>query len=399
MSNYDVLIIGGGPAGSRVAYRLADFGYKVGVFEKERRIGDHICCTGIISRECVKHFEVSQSCILREASSAKLFAPSGESLRVYKDEVQAYIVDRALFDLELAERAQSRGAEYFLASRVRGVQVFEDKVKVEVDRDGEKLIFTGKVAVIASGFASRLPLKLGLGRVKDFILGAQAEVELNNADEVEVYFGQQIAPGFFAWLVPTSQSRALVGLFSREKPKLFLKKLVEQLASQRKISAAELNISYGGIPLKPLPRTYGPRILVVGDAAGQVKPTTGGGIYYGLICADLAAETLLKAFSNGDFSGKRLAEYERSWKQKLGRELKIDYLARKLYTRFSDEWINHIFNIIKANSIHEALLKSPYLSFDWHAELILGGLKYISPWRGLLERHIPRPLLKLLTRS
>ena len=130
-------------------------------------------------------------------------------------------------------------------------------------------------------------------------------------------------------------------------------------------------MSHRGISLKPLARTYGRRLVVVGDAAGQVKPTTGGGIYYGLLCADIAASNLHRALDNDDLSAKNLASYEREWKKKLGRELKIGYYARKFYEHLSDKQIDRIFDIIKSNGIDEALLKADDLSFDWHGEVIL----------------------------
>jgi len=396
VNNYDVLIIGAGPAGSRVAHKLAAFGYKIAVLEKHEEVGKHVCCTGIVSKECVDRFEIPKGSILREASSAKFFAPSGEFLRVSKNEPQAYILDRTAFDQTMAERALSQGTEYLLASQVSDISLVDHCVEVEVNQQGNVVPFQGKAVVIANGFVPQLTRKLGLGEIKDFITGAQTEVETNGIGEVEIYSGQRIAPGFFAWLVPTFQQKARVGLFSKYKPGLCLREFVTQLASQGKISTAETDISYGGIPLKPLPKTYGERVLVVGDAAGQVKPTTGGGLYYGLICADIAAETLHQAFSTSDFSNRGLANYEKAWKEKLGRELKIGYFARRLYNRLSDRRINTIFNIVRNNGVHEALLKSERMSFDWHGELMLEGLKHLAPWRHLFGRHIPASLLKIL---
>ena len=110
---------------------------------------------------------------------------------------------------------------------------------------------------------------------------------------------------------------------------------------------------------------------MVGDAVGQVKPTTGGGIYYGLLCADIAANNLHRALNDDDLSARNLAGYEREWKKKLGRELKIGYWARKFYEHLSDKQVDRIFDIIKSNGVDEALLKKDDLSFDWHGEVIL----------------------------
>jgi len=146
---------------------------------------------------------------------------------------------------------------------------------------------------------------------------------------------------------------------------------MSSLLAQGKIASAEVEVSYSGIPLKPLAKTYGDRLLVVGSSAGQVKPTTGGGIYYGLLCADMAANNLHQALRRDALSAKNLAHYGREWKRKLGRELKIGYWARRFYEMLSDRQIDRIFDIIKSYDIDEALLKAEDLSFDWHGQVVL----------------------------
>ncbi len=368
---YDVIVIGGGPVGSYVAYKLAGVGYDVVVLEQKEKLGGRVCCTGIISQGCVNSFAIDDSVVLRRVNSAKLFSPSGRLLRLWRQETQACIVDRAAFDMAIVSWAQGKGAQYVLNSPVRDIEVGDDGVRVEVARQGEKSNFEARAVVIATGFGSRLVEGLGLGKIGDFVMGAQAEVETIEVDEVEIYFSQEVAPGFFAWLVPTSPPKALVGLLSRRSPGLYLRKLISSLLAQGKIASAEVKPSYRPIPLKPLPRTYSRRVVVVGDAAGQVKPTTGGGIYFGLLCADIAVNNLHRALKIDNLSAKNLANYEREWKKKLGRELKICYYARKFYEHLSDRQIERIFDIIKSRGIDEALLKEKDLAFDWHGEVIL----------------------------
>jgi digeranylgeranylglycerophospholipid reductase len=167
----------------------------------------------------------------------------------------------------------------------------------------------------------------------------------------------------------------LAGLLSRRSPSSYLKNLMESLKMQHKIVATGMKITCGGIPLTPLPKTYMERLLVVGDAAGQVKPTTGGGIYYGLLSADIAVDVVHEALRADGFSAGSLGNYEKGWKKRLGRELEIGYWARKLYEKLSDRQIEQIFDIIEANRIHESLLRSPGFSFDWHGNLIMMALK------------------------
>ena len=372
---YDVIIVGAGPVGSHVAGKLAGMGYGVVVLEQKEKLGEKVCCTGIIGQECVTSFAIAESVTLKPVNSAKLFSPSGRLLRLWREETQAYLVDRAAFDLAMAARAQDEGAQYVLNSRVGHIEIGADRVRAEVVHEREKASFEARAVVIAAGFGSRLAERLGLGTVGDFVIGVQAEVPTTGLDEIEVYFGREIAPGFFAWLVPISAQRALVGLMSRRNPAFYLRKLMSSLVAQGKVAPAEVEFSYGGIPLKPPARTYSERLIVVGDAAGQVKPTTGGGIYYGLLCADIAADTLHQTLASNVLSAKSLADYERKWRGKLGRELRIGYWARRLYERLSDGQIDRIFGIIEANGIDDALLKAEGLSFDWHGEVVLRLLK------------------------
>ena len=371
MKRYDAVVIGGGPVGSYVAYKLAESGYGVVVLEQKETLGEQVCCTGIIGREYVNSFTIDDSVILRQANSARLFSPSGKWLKLWREETQAYIIDRPAFNMAMGSQAQNAGAEYVLNSLVSNIEVSHDKVRVEASRQGEGLDFEGRVVIIATGFGSRLAQKLGLGKVGDFVIGAQAEVETTGADVIEVYFGQEIAPGFFGWLVPTTPRMARVGLLSRRSPELYLKRLMVSLLAQGKIASAESEPSYGGISLEPLTRTHGDRLIVVGTAAGQVKPTTSGGIYYGLLCADIAVNNLRRALVSDDLSARGLSKYEREWKQKLGWELKIGYWARKFYERLRDQQIDQLFDIIKSDGIDKALLEAKDLSFDWHGEAIL----------------------------
>jgi flavin-dependent dehydrogenase len=192
-----------------------------------------------------------------------------------------------------------------------------------------------------------------------------------------------MAPGFFVWLAPISQSKARAGLLSRANAGELLKNWLENLKSEGKIASPDVPIRYGAIPLKPPVRTHSERIIAVGDAAGQVKPTTGGGIYYGLIGADIAAGVLDKALTENDLSEKSLSRYEKAWRRKLGGELRTGYWARKLFERMTEAQLDRLFKVIKRGGIDETLLKAPDISFDWHSGLIKTLFKYQVVMRAL----------------
>ena len=375
---YDAIVMGAGPIGSHIGGELARRGHKVAVLEQHAAIGKKGCCTGIVGRECVEAFPIARQAVAREAKGAIFFSPSGASFTLQKDSAQAYILDRQAFDEAMAANARKLGAEYILSAKALAIANNRDAAQVAVQSRGQSSQLESKVVVLASGFGSGLPAGLGFGNVGNFVMGAQAEVE-TNVDQVEVYLGSQFAPGFFAWLVPTHQGRALAGLLARRDTKACMVTFLRHLKDQGKIASSRAPIRFGGIPLKPLHHTSDNRVIVVGDAAGQVKPTTGGGIYYGLLCADIAADVLDRAITGNDCSARALSEYERQCKKLLARELRIDCWARGAFERLSDRRIERLFRMVQDSRATESLLNAPDFSFDWHSRLILRALWRFGP--------------------
>jgi len=373
---YDVIVVGAGPIGSFIASRLAELGYSVIALEQKEGVGENVCCTGIISAECFSTFNLGAT-ILREMSSAKFFAPGGEFIRLHRDEPQAYIIDRASLDKSLKQRAQRHGASYLFSASMVAVTPETDCVSATVDYQGKQRTFTAQAIILACGSGSRLPEKLGLGKITNFAFGAQAEVNTIDLDEVELYFDQNLFPGFFGWLVPTNHDKGLAGLLVPNDPAPYLRDFLYHLRAQGKIASTEAEMKFGTIPLSTLPRTYSDRIIAVGDAAGQVKPTTGGGIYYGLLCADIAAECLHQAFLANDFSAARLSSYDKQWRAKLNRELQSGYRARRLYKKLSNRHIDKLISVAKDSGIPRLIAEWPDFSFDWHGPLISEIVKHL----------------------
>jgi geranylgeranyl reductase family protein len=385
---YDVIIVGAGPAGSYIAYKLASAGYSVAVFEGKSAPGLDVCCTGIISTECFQSLDLGTDVILTKLNSAKFFSPSGRCLRLQTEKTQAYVVNRSLLDKAIASKAQSQGARYFFSSPVIDIIPGKDSIQAEALCLGAREKFSARAVVLANGFKPKLPEKLGLGRIKNFLVGAQVEIEANNVDEFEICFGQDIAPGAFAWLVPTSANKAYVGLLATSQAKLHLQKFLDNLFNQGRIARREVEIRQKAVPVGTLARSYGDRVLVIGDAAGQVKPTTGGGIYFGHLGARIAAEVLDEALSGDNLTAGQLSRYQKQWKAKMGKELSRGYWARWAYTKLSDRQIERIFNMVESSGMAEDLLNSNNVSFDWHSGLILAILKRSSAYPLLKVRHL-----------
>ena len=257
-----------------------------------------------------------------------------------------------------------------LGHRVMVVSTDEDGASVQVSDGEERRTLRSRALVLASGFGSDLTGQLGLGKVGDFATGVQAEVMAPDVDRIHVYFGRGIAPGSFAWLVPTREGRALVGLLCRHRGHAHLEKLLLKLQAQGVVTEVTRAPSRWGIPLRPLPRTYGRRVLAVGDVAGQVKPTTGGGMYYSLLASEIAADTLHSSLLEGDLSAQRLSRYEVGWKALLSREMEVGYSARRLFELTGDRQIDFVMHTIARNGFHQELVDSAAASFDWHSGVI-----------------------------
>ena len=369
---YDVIVIGAGPAGNIAACKLSQMQHKVVVVDLLERPGEKLC-TGIVGRECVERYPPNEADIYREAQSSTVIAPSGKSHRIVKDEPQAYIIDRVAFVESLARRALEAGAVYRLGEKVVEIQRSNTGVTVRSTSPTGDRRYEARVAVIASGFSSPLLHMVGLKGVdhNDYMVGCQAEVSADHLEETEVYLGDAIAPGSFGWLVPLSGSRALLGIVSRRSLNGHMRGFMSALQQNGKVRSVIKEPTSWGIPIAPLPRTYGDRFTVVGDAGGFVKPTTGGGIYYAILSGEIAADTLHGAIAADDFSARQMKSYETSWKAVLGRELRIGYYARRFYESLGDDQVECLLEILLSSNIQRELISSSDFSFDWHSGFIL----------------------------
>jgi digeranylgeranylglycerophospholipid reductase len=374
--SYEVIVIGAGPAGSYAASKLASAGHSVAVLERKNAAGLDICCTGIISAECFNSLNVSHDIIVRKLNSARFFFPSGKSVRLQSEKVKVFIVDRSHLDKALAQNAQDSGAVYYFSNDCNAITIEKNKAIVETLSYGSRQLFNARAVILATGQDLRLHHKLGLGKFKHFAIGAQTEIKLENIDEVEVYFNQQIAPGFFAWLVPISDGKALAGLLSSSHARLYLERFLLSPFCNRRLAGTTFKIRQKLIPLHILPHSSGERILVIGDAAGQVKPTTGGGIYFGNLGAKIASDVLKEALDKDNLSASYLSQYQKRWEAEMSREITFGRWVRWIYSKLSDRQIERLLNMLTKRDMSVALYNSPDCSFDWHSRLFLSGLKY-----------------------
>lgn len=378
-NNYDVLIIGAGPVGTYASLKLAEAGLRVLVLEEDMEIGKPRFCTGIISREAFEQFCLPRESIEKDFNSALIISPLGSKATLESKTIQVYATDRAVFDKELWQMAETKGANFLLNCRCTGLKILEDYAEANIVLDGAKTTVRGKVAVLTTGIKYNLHACAGLGLPTNFLDCAQTQVEGEGNGKIEVFLGNGIAPHSFAWIVPLRQNNLRIGLSTYRNSPVFLRSLLKDLESKGRIKNDDFEISRRPIPLGTIGKTYANRVLVIGDAAGQVKPTTGGGIYFGLLCADLAAQTIITAFKKGDFSSKILRNYEVNWKKKIEFDLTMGLYLRKLIADFGDEQIEKLVAFCAQEPIQKLIEK--YADFNHHGRIIKELIKMPSFWK------------------
>jgi geranylgeranyl reductase family protein len=373
----DVIIVGAGCIGSYLARLLAEEGLDVLVLEKDQRVGDSVNCSGIIGKEAFASIDLPTETIQDEIGTLTVFGPSGGSVVYRPPAPLGYVVDRVRFDQKLAERAVQSGASYSLGSWVEGIERGRDFVSLAVRAGEEKWPIRAKVCVLATGFGGKFFHQLNLGRIDDWIQGVQLEAGMEGVENAEIYLGKEVAPGSFAWVVPAEDGRCKVGLLAKAGGGDLLRRFIEgpRIAHRLKVWDGKMKASL--LPLGWLPRTSAARLLVIGEAAGQVKITTAGGIYYGLLCARIASEVLRRAFEKGDFTESALAPYDAEWKAKLEAERSMGGALRRVFSKMSDRQIDALIHLAQVDGVIP--LVNRLFQFDWHASLISSLLKLYLP--------------------
>ena len=321
-----IAIIGCGPAGCFAALNFLSLGYDaIKIFEKRENIfNPKVRCSGLISISGINRigFPLKKSVILNEVRGAKLYSPSGIEVEIDAKKEKAYVLDRRAFDVYLLEKLLSKNVEI-------------EKKNIRA-RDLRKILAENSKVVIATGTNYLLHNSLGLDKPWDFLIGAQYELKLEtDPDFVELYFNVK---DFFSWVIPVDESTARVGVCTRGDAISYLKKFVKKLERDSRLKSKKiLDRHYGVIPIHdPKIRTEysfkDSEILLLGDAASQVKASTGGGIIMTGIAAKYVAEN-----------------YERKWRGEIGKELKLHLMIHNFLRKLSDKNKDRLFLLLRGN--------------------------------------------------
>ncbi|MBT7252756.1 MAG: NAD(P)/FAD-dependent oxidoreductase [Candidatus Nitrosopelagicus sp.] len=351
---YDAVVAGGSISGLLAAREIAKNGHSVLVLEEGFEVGSPEHCGGLVSKNALKELgiEPSQKTFDSEIECAKIFSPEGKEISINSKKQQIVVINRRELDKQAARQARDNGAQIsvktsFLEKNGNGVKTSNGDIECKFFIDCRGV--------------SRLVNKDRDG----ILLTAQYEVYADwiKKGQVEVYFDQEKYPEFFAWVIPSGEGVGKIGVSGKginteARIDEFLKSKGD-FSTIRKIFAP--------IWIKgPIKNFVEDDTLIVGDAAGQAKPTTAGGIFSCGMAGIMAGKAISEALKMGNSS--LLINYEKQWKEKFGKEFEKQNLARKILSRLDNNTVNKLFNSITPEIEEDISNKE---DFDFHTSSIL----------------------------
>ena len=382
-NNYDVIIVGGGPSGSMSAIEIAKAGYSVCILEKDRDIGMPVRCGEAIGYTgLTQFFSPKSEWIASEIKGANLIAPGGIKLNIpFRDET-GFILNRRIFDYDLSRIAVSHGAEVYTKSYVKELIIENDFIKgVVLNHLDKEVKMKAKLVIGADGIESRIGrwgnIKTSV-RMKDMESCVQYSVANINveSDQMTMYVGQEYAPGGYLWIFPKGDGFANIGIgisgkYSKNKS---AKKYMDDFILQNYPDVSILTTVCGGVICsKPHKNPISNGLMLVGDAAHQINPMTGGGIASGMRGGQIAGEVAIKALEKGDYSENMLKLYPKKIFKVFGKTHERFYRIKESINQLTDDELTYIakkVSVIPSDKVglsdvfKSAVYKKPSLIID-----------------------------------
>ena len=356
-SYYDVVVIGAGPSGSTAARYAAENGCSVLLLERDKEPGVPVrCAEGVSHGGIIPFIDLDEKWICTQIDGARLHSPDGESVEMYNNGT-GYVLDRRVFDRALADLAVSKGAVLLTkADAIALRRDNDDKVCGVKFRHEKSIIDIGcKIVIGADGVESQVGRWAGINTclpLNDVETGIQYTVNNIKIEKhlCQFYFGREVAPGGYLWIFPKSETQANIGIGicgdetqPGKGPRYYLDKFME-----KNFPKASINyMVYGGIPTRAGSDFIRDSVMLVGDAAHQVNPITGGGIVQGMIAAQYCGETAAKAIKADNVSAKFLKEYADRWEERLGDKQKFLYQLKNRFMKMDDSKFNKLVAMCK----------------------------------------------------
>ncbi len=352
--DYDVVIAGGSIAGLLCAREIANSGHSVLVLEEDYEIGTPEHCGGLVSTSGLEELGIipRSKTFNHMIESAEVFAPNGNSFTINSKKQKVAEINRRELDKQIAHQAQKNGAD--IKVRTSFQELTNDGVRTS---DGE---IKCKIVVDARGVSALVNKDRG-----GILSSAQYEIYADwiKKGKVEVYFDQEKYPGFFSWIIPSGEGTGKVGVAGRG---INAADALEKFLS-KKGKYSTIRKIFAPIWIKgPIEKFVSDRLVIVGDAAGQSKPTTAGGIFSCGMAGIFAGQAIAKFLESGNKYD--LEEYQKNWKQMFGKEFEKQSFARKLLERLDNQTINKLFESITPEIVKDISEKD---DFDFHTSSII----------------------------
>ncbi len=333
----DVLIIGAGPSGLSCARHLKNYGISAKILEEHQKIGLPIQCSGLVSWNLKKFTEIDESFLERKIYKARIHSPSGFEIELKKKK-PVFVINRHRFDRYLSKNLE----DIVLGVKVNSLSFKNDSVSVKTNK-GE---FRARMVVGADGPNSVVAKHFQVTPQRS--MGLMTIVNENPKNNfVELFYDRKETENFL-WKIPRKNC-VEYGIMGENCKAAQLKSF---------FNLRECRTSGGLIPIKSAKKTYFDRCLLLGDAAGQVKPWSGGGVVYSLLCSKIAAGVISEAFQENDFSEKTLRKYEIRWKGTIGKQIFIGNLWNKFLDKSNNYILDLFFHSLK-------LIKLDWLDMDF----------------------------------
>jgi len=364
---YDVVVVGSGPAGSVTARFAAESGAKVLMLERRQAVGTPVLCAEGISRK-IDAWDMleGRSWIASSMDGARIYSPDGTMVKLAADMAgneTGYVVYREVFDRELARRAAKAGTKIMMDAQATGLMKENDKITgVKAKSFDEEIEIEADVVVGADGVESKIGYWGGIDTtLKPKDLETCAQYTLTNIDckdaYCDFYLGKEIAPGGYVWVFPKGKDVANVGIgiLASLSESGMAKRLLDAFISKdpRLNKGEPIRFLAGAVPVALPVETVRDNLVLVGDAARQVDPITGGGLTLCLQGGKIAGEVIGKAVKTQDFSKEMLSEYETGWKEAFGKKLKRNYLVKEILLDMEDKTFNMLADSLKDYKFEE----------------------------------------------
>lgn len=356
MHSYDLIVAGGSISGLLAAREASARGLSVLVIEEDMEIGTPEHCGGLVSLNGIKNLGIipKNNILHRSVKKAEIFSPSGSSFTVNAEKQGVIAIDRRAFDKQVAHQATKCGTDIWVKCSVKSFKEDSDHVNVKTTNGDIQC----KIIVDARGCASIIEKNRN-----GVLLSAQYEVYADWIGEnVEVYFEQKNYPSFFAWIIPTANNTAKVGVAGKA---INTSKALQSFLDDKGEHVTVRKVFAPIWVLGPVEHFVTGRVVSVGDAAGQTKPTTAGGIYTCGMAGMFAGRAIANALENNNLH--LLQEYEREWFRIFKNEFDRMLLARKVFEHLDNKAIDEMFKLVTSETIDHV---SESGDFDFHSPVL-----------------------------